>query len=237
MAKTIVIVGAGKLIGLSVAREFGRKGFNVGLIARNEQNLTELVEELEIGDGAMVRARTADVADTQALNSALDWMRSEFGAIDVLEYSPAIGFPNYKPVLDVDTQGARYAFDLLVGGAVTAVTNVLPEMLARKDGALLFTSGGAALNPIPFLANVGLATAGLRNYLTNLHNALAPQGVYVGAIYVGGVMKRGTEVDPDKIAAKFFGMYSRRDKAEDVVIGPPPPGAGGPGPGGLPPRP
>ncbi|MDR3512733.1 MAG: SDR family NAD(P)-dependent oxidoreductase [Caulobacteraceae bacterium] len=231
MTKTIVVVGAGKTIGLSVAREFGRHGFNVGLIARSADNLRDLREALATDVvGARVETCLADVTKANELNIALDWMREQFGSIDVLEYSPAIGFQNYKPALDIDTEGARYAFDLLVGGAVTAVRNVLPEMLERKDGALLFTSGGAALNPIPFLANVGLVSAGLRNYLTNLHNALAPQGVYVGAIYVGGVMKRGSEVDPDKIAAKFFEMYSKRDKAEDVVIGPPPPG-------GPPPKP
>ncbi|CAH2905019.1 MAG: unnamed protein product [uncultured Paraburkholderia sp.] len=70
---------------------------------------------------------------------------------------------------------------------------------------------------------MGIATAGLRNYLSNLNAAVAAKGIYVGTIYVGGVMKRGTEVDPDKIAAKFFEMYTKRDRSEEIVLGPPPP--------------
>lgn len=229
MTKTIVIVGAGETIGLSIARQFGAQGYKVGLIARRAEQLQALADELTKAGVGVVEARTADVTRPEELNAALDALRGELGPIDVLEYSPAIGFPNYKPVLQVDTEGARYAFDLLVGGAITAINNVLPDMLARKDGALLFTSGGAAINPIPFLANVGLVTAGLRNYLTNLHNALKPQGVYVGAIYVGGVMKRGTAVDPDKIAETFYQMAQKRDRSEEIVIGPPPPGAPPPG--------
>ena len=223
MSKTIVIVGAGETIGLSLAREFGGKGFNVGLIARSDDHLAGLVKTLGTTGVKSVKTRVADVTHADALNRALDELRMEFGSIDVLEYSPALGFQNYKPVHDVTTEVARYAFDVLVGGAVTAVRNVLPHMQARKDGALLFTSGAAALSPIPFLANVGIATAGLRNYLSNLRAALAPEGIYVGCVFVGGVMKRGTAVDPDKIAAKFFEMYTKRESGEEVVLGPPPP--------------
>jgi len=224
MAKTLIIVGAGPTIGLSVAREFGRQGFNVGLIARKEDNLSKLAAELVEAGVPAVKTRVADVLNAQQLNAALNGLRSEFGSIDVLEYSPAIGFPNYKATLDVTAENAQYSFNVLVAGAITAVQNVLPEMKARKDGALLFTAGASAMTPIPFLANVGIATAGLRNYLSNLSKALAPEGIYVGSIFVGGVMKRGTEVDPDKIAGRFFELYTRRDKNEEVISGPPPKG-------------
>jgi short-subunit dehydrogenase len=223
MSKSIVIVGAGGTIGLSVAREFGRQGFNVGLIARKQNSLDKLVGDLAEGGVRSVKTAIADVTQPQELNAALDSLRATFGAIDVLEYSPAIGFPNYKATLDVSAENALYSFNVLVAGAITAVQNVLPEMSARKSGALLFTSGAAALAPIPFLANVGVATAGLRNYLANLSTALSPKGIYVGCIFVGGVMKRGTEVDPDRIAAKFFDMYTKRDRSEETVKGPPPP--------------
>lgn len=223
MAKTIVIVGAGETIGFSVAREFGRRGFNVGLIARSPQNLQALADKLAAEGVNAVKVRAADVTRPAELQAALQEIKDEWGAIDVLEYSPAMGFKNYKPVMDVDGEVARAAFDLLVGGAIDAVKAVLPGMLERKGGALLFVSGVSAVNPIPFLANVGVASAGLRNYLGNLHGALSPQGVYVGAIYVGGVMKRGSPVDPDKIAATLFDMCERQDRAEEIVLGPPPP--------------
>jgi NADP-dependent 3-hydroxy acid dehydrogenase YdfG len=223
MAKTIVIVGAGATSGFSIAREFGSQGFNVGLIARKQENLDKLVIDLASVGVKSVRTRLADVTKASELNDALDGLRAEFGSIDVLEYSPALGFQNYRATADVTAENARYSFDVLVGGAITAVHNVLPDMFARKEGALLFTSGASALNPIPFLANVGIATAGLRNYLSNLNGAVAAKGIYVGTIYVGGVMKRGTEVDPDKIAAKFLEMYTKRDKSEEIVLGPPPP--------------
>ncbi|MFQ6590995.1 MULTISPECIES: SDR family NAD(P)-dependent oxidoreductase [Pseudomonas] len=231
MAKTIVIVGAGGTMGLSIARQFGKNGYNVGLIARNQEKLSQLAADLAKDGVTNVSIRTADVLQQGQLTSALASLRYEFGSIDVLEYSPALGPQNYRSALDVTPELAQQASDLLVVGAIRAITSVLPAMRERKSGSLLFIAGGSAMKPIPPLANVGIATSGLRNYLTNLHGALKQDGVYVGAIYVGGIIKRGTEVDPDNIAAKLYEMHQTQDKHEDLVLGPPPPGApGAPGP-------
>lgn len=225
MAKSIVIVGAGGTMGFSIARQFGKQGFTVGLIARKQSNLDKLVAGLAAEGVKSVKTKTADVTNHEELKAAVAELRSAFGSIDVLEYSPALGPQNYKPALDVTPENALQAVQLLVVGAINAIRSVVPEMTARKDGALLFIVGGSALRSIPPLANIGIATAGLRNYLTNLTGALAPQGVYVGAIYVSGMIKRGTEVDPDKIAEKLYDMYTHRERNEEIVLGPPPPGA------------
>jgi NAD(P)-dependent dehydrogenase (short-subunit alcohol dehydrogenase family) len=230
MAKSIVIVGAGGTMGFSIARQFGKQGFNVGLVARKQANLDKLVADLAADGVKSVKTQLADVTKHDELKAAVAALRREFGSIDVLEYSPALGPQNYKPALDVTPEIALQAIQLLVIGALNAIHSVLPEMTSRKQGALLFTAGASALRSIPPLANVGVATAGLRNYLTNLSGALAPQGEYVGAVYVGGIIKRGTEVDPDKIAEKLYDMYTKRDKHEEVVLGPPPPGAPPPKP-------
>ena len=139
MAKTIVIVGAGSTSGFSIAREFGTRGFNVGLIARKQENLDKLVADLASAGVKSVKTRLADVTKASELDDALNGLRAEFGSIDVLEYSPALGFQNYRATADVTAENARYSFDVLVGGAISAIHNVLPDMLARKEGALLFT--------------------------------------------------------------------------------------------------
>lgn len=230
MAKTIAIVGAGGTMGLAVATRFGKEGFNVGLIARGQEGLDALKSQLAEAGVTKVKTATADVRDADQLKAALDAIRSEFGSIDAVEYSPALGPQNYRNALDTTYENALAAFDLAVGGAIKTVNLVVGEMVQRGEGALLFVAGASALRPIPPLANIGIANGGLRNYLGNLYGSLKDKGVYVGAIFVGGMIKRGTEVDPDKIAGTLFDMYTARDKPEEVVLGPPPPGAGGPPP-------
>ncbi|MGK9264215.1 SDR family NAD(P)-dependent oxidoreductase [Sinorhizobium meliloti] len=224
MTKTIVIVGAGMNIGYSLAQQFGQNGYNVGLIARSEENLTKLASALAGAGAPSVKTVKADVTNLAELESALDSMKAEFGSIDVLEYSPALGFQGYKAIGEVTPEIAEYAFRLLTLGAIAAVNKVLPDMVNRGEGTLLFTLGGAAANPIPFLANVGIASSGLRNYLANLSGHLAGKGVTVGSVIVGGVMKRGTEVDPDKLAELLYGFHTSRESGEKIVLGPPPPG-------------
>lgn len=236
MAKTIAILGAGGTMGLAIATKFGKEGFNVGLVARNQDNLDQLKAQLAEAGVTSVVTATADITNPEQSKAALDAIKGAFGSLDVVEYSPAYGPQNYRGALDVTYENTIPAFELVVGGAIKTANLVVPDMVAAGDGALLFIAGGSALMPIPPLSNVGIAHSGLRNYVSNLHGALAPKGVYVGAIYVAGMIKRGTEVDPDDIAAKLFGMYQARDKVEDVVKPSMPPGGPG-GPGGPPPAP
>ncbi|SDE99206.1 hypothetical protein SAMN04488542_104146 [Fontibacillus panacisegetis] len=46
----------------------------------------------------------------------------------------------------------------------------LPDMLAKKEGALLFTTGLSSLYPMPMLGNLGIAMSALRNYVANLQS-------------------------------------------------------------------
>jgi len=233
--KTIAILGAGATMGLAVATRFGKEGYNVGLVARRQENLSTLKSQLADAGIKSVETVTGDVTDAAQIKTALEAIKAKFGSIDVVEYSPALGPQNYRGALDVTYENASAPFELIVGGAIKAVNQVMEEMVQRGDGGLLFVAGGSAIKPIPPLANIGIATSGLRNYLSNLHGALAPNGVYVGAIFVSGLIRRGTEVDPDAIADKLFKMYTARDKAEDIVTGPMPPPPGGAG--GPPPKP
>ena len=84
---TIAIVGAGQGLGLSIAKVFGRNGFSVALVARNQEKLDVLAGEL--GDAGIDAAGfTADVTDRPSLTAAFARIKERFGRVDVLEYSP-----------------------------------------------------------------------------------------------------------------------------------------------------
>ncbi|MFL5828153.1 MAG: SDR family oxidoreductase [Thermoleophilaceae bacterium] len=88
--KTLALVGAGPGLGLALAKRFGAAGFQVALLARNPDKLDQLVAEL--GElGVTARPYVADVTDRPGLTAALAQVESDFGAIDVLEYSPVPG--------------------------------------------------------------------------------------------------------------------------------------------------
>ncbi|WP_405806789.1 SDR family NAD(P)-dependent oxidoreductase [Streptomyces sp. NBC_01187] len=216
MVKTLVVVGAGPGLGMGVARAFGRQGFQVGLIARTKEKLDALVGELaELGVTAA--AFPADIRDRDALTSALTAARDRLGPIDVLEYSPSPTGPiTHATQTTVDSVTAQWELQVL--GAVTAVGQVLPEMLARGDGTLLLTTGVSSTVPAPFLANVGMAMAGLRNWAHTLHAELKPHGIHAGTVTIAsGITPGGGEADPDAIGARYYSMYQQRSPAEEVI--------------------
>ncbi|MGW6496284.1 SDR family oxidoreductase [Nonomuraea angiospora] len=156
-----MIIGAGPGIGLAVARRFGKEGFEVSLVSRSQDRLAALVAQL--GD-VRATAHAADLTDERSLEAAL----ADIGPVDVLVYNGAGAVRALTSVLEVTRESAQDAFDSAVLGAVTAVRAVLPHMLERGSGTLLFTSGISAVHPLPFLGNVGIAVSGLRNYALSL---------------------------------------------------------------------
>jgi NAD(P)-dependent dehydrogenase (short-subunit alcohol dehydrogenase family) len=141
-------------------------------------------------------------------------VEADFGAIDVLEFSPV---PGGVPVAaaDVTAQDVLPAVEHQVLGAVAAVNAVLPGIRERGDGVLLVTTGASSVIPFPMMGNVGIAMAGLRNYAQALHHALAPDGIYVAHVAIDLFIQPGAgEADPDALAKRFYELYQRRDRPE-----------------------
>jgi NAD(P)-dependent dehydrogenase (short-subunit alcohol dehydrogenase family) len=226
MSKVAVVLGVGPGLGMSVARRFAAEGFAVAVVSRTNQRHARYLEELGAGSAAFA----ADVTDPEQLRAVLTKIRAQLGAIDVVYYGPAIVDPEHLPadIREIGPDDVRRAMEV-VYPAVQTVAAVLPEMLARGDGGLLFAGGLAGQIPIPMLGAHVPASAALRQYVLTLHASLAPLGVYAGALTVGGLIERGDihammtaagadlpvgTLDPDAIAEQAWRLYVERDRAE-----------------------
>ncbi|MCU7766906.1 SDR family NAD(P)-dependent oxidoreductase [Priestia megaterium] len=215
--KNIVIVGAGPGLGMSIAKKFGKNGFRVALIARNEEKLNQLVIELE-QLGIEAASFQADILNKDQISLAFATIKEKYGFIDVVEYSPTPSIDTVTNALDVTEENALYQFQFNVLGAISSIREVLPDMLDKQSGALLFTTGGAAVNPVPMMGNVGIAVSGLRNYIFNLNSELKDKGIYAGHISIGIWMQPNSGVQ-DKIADIWYDMYTKRDRVEELITG------------------
>ena len=81
--KNALITGAGKGIGKAVAQQLAAEGANLALIARTEKDLQAVAAELA-GTGVKIVYATADVADRQAVETAIAKLTAELGTIDIL---------------------------------------------------------------------------------------------------------------------------------------------------------
>jgi NAD(P)-dependent dehydrogenase (short-subunit alcohol dehydrogenase family) len=214
----IAIVGAGPGLGLAIARRFGHEGFRVALVSRTQPKLDALADRLA-EDGIEAAGFPGDVLDRASLRAALAAAGERFGRIDVLEYSPA---PDGAAadlarvdVTQVTVENIQPQVEYYVYGGITAAQAVLPSMIGRGSGTLLFTTGASSLLTFPQMGNIGIGSAGLRNYVLALNAALADKGVYAAhvplATWIGS---GGPETQPDTIAELYWELYTSRDQAE-----------------------
>jgi NADP-dependent 3-hydroxy acid dehydrogenase YdfG len=210
----LAIVGAGPGLGLSIARLFGAHGFDVALIARDKTRLDGLVADLA-GSGVTAAAFAADVTDRPSLTRALQQAQQRFGRIDVLEYSPAAREVEMAGPLEATPDNTQGQIEYYLYGAMTAAWQVLPAMREAGAGTLLFTTGGGSITPHPAMGNINAAAAALRNWVLNLHQVLDGSGVYAAHVAISTWIGSGApEAEPGAIAATYWDLYQKRDRAE-----------------------
>lgn len=213
--KTISIIGAGPGLGLSLAKRFGESGFKVAVVSRNSEKLADIVSELKKLN-IEAYSFVADVTDLTSLKDALHNIKNTMGSIDVIEFSPYAGLHTYTHVLETTPESVMEHISSYLLPAILCVNEVLPDMIKKGSGALLFTTGISAMFPVPIVGNAGIIMSGIRNYVTNLHNELKEKGIFVGHLSIGTMIQAGTEGDPDKIAHTWYSIYEEQDRFEEI---------------------
>ncbi|MCJ1351965.1 MAG: hypothetical protein MMC33_001949 [Icmadophila ericetorum] len=140
MAKTTIITGASRGIGLAIAEYLLRDGHNVVVVARSKAPL----EELQAKYPKQVRTLTGDMADFSLAKKIADLTIKEFGQIDGLVVNHGL-LPPVSDVAESDVESWRKHFDVNFFNAVALAKATLPA-LRKSKGCIILTSSGAAVN-------------------------------------------------------------------------------------------
>lgn len=206
---SIIIVGAGPNLGAAVARRFGREGMAVGLVSRDRAKLEALAGELR-EEGLTADVEAADIRDAEGLGAAIEALAERLEPVEVLEYSPLPAKEFMKPILETTVDDVRGPLEFSVLGAVAAARAVLPAMLEAGRGTILYTTGGAAINPYPLRAGVGISFAGEVAYARMLHDELRDRGVHVAHTAIGGRIAPGEDHEPADVAELLWRRHAER---------------------------
>jgi NADP-dependent 3-hydroxy acid dehydrogenase YdfG len=206
---SIVIVGAGPNLGLAIARRFGREGLAVGLVSRTQAKLDDLASQLE-SEGVTAAGAAADIRDSDALTAAIRSLAGRLGEVEVLEYSPLPAPEFMKPILETTVDDVRGPIEFSILGAVAATQAVIGPMRDAGGGTIMFTTGGAAINPYPLRAGVGISFAGEVAYARMLHDELADSGIHVAHTAIGGRIAPGMDHEPSDVADVLWSHHVDR---------------------------
>ncbi|MBK8913162.1 MAG: SDR family oxidoreductase [Phycisphaerales bacterium] len=164
-----IITGAGRGIGLAVARRFAKRGAGLVIVARSATELDEAQRELE-ACGGRVAAIPADLADRGAASSIVEAAMQRFGRIDVLVNNAGrVASAAADAMTDEE-------FDALVaincGAMLRLVRSAWPILRAQGGGAIVNVSSIASADPFPGLGVYGATKAWVNTYT----RALADEG-------------------------------------------------------------
>lgn len=178
-----LVTGASQGIGEAMARDFAAEGHNLIIVARRENVLTRLAEELEkdYGVDVIVAAHDLSVADdVDKLLSLIDEKR-----ISICVNSA--GIASFGPFLDQDWTYETNQFNLNATAVFRITKAVLDQMVPRGEGALCNVGSAAGNVPIPNNATYVLTKAGVNAFTEALHYELKTTGVHCTLLAPGPV--------------------------------------------------
>jgi NADP-dependent 3-hydroxy acid dehydrogenase YdfG len=214
----IAIIGAGPGLGAAVARRFGREGFSIALISRNQSKLDAMAADLEAG-GLTARGYAADVLEPAALEDALARAAAELGPITTLQYSPLPSREYLKPVLDMTPELALEALHFSALGLIHAVRTVLPAMRQAGDGSVILINGGTSVKARADFAGTSLAFPAESAYGEMLHDALEVEGIRVAQLVIPGAIPKLQLVNGiDDVADRIWGLHAGAGPFRTMLI-------------------
>lgn len=177
----VAITGASSGIGEALAREFGRAGADLTLVARRGERLRKLAAEL----GGRSYVAVSDLSDAEHAGDWIGAAQAALGPIDVLVNNA--GVENTGPTLEESLEGALALFRTNLEAPLRLMRAVIPQMLARGSGVVVNVASVAAIAPAPLQAWYGASKAGLAAFSEALRGELAGSGVHLLTVYPGPV--------------------------------------------------
>src|SRR5437870_2056148 len=181
-----LITGASAGIGREFARQLATRARTLVLVARREQRLNELRDELRNRNPQLdVRVRVVDLCDKSQLDDLIAWLDQT--KIDIGFLINNAGLGDYGSFATSDSQRDDRILQVNIVAPTLLIRRLLPQMIARKRGAILNVSSSAGFLPIPGMAVYAASKAYVNSFSEALRAELGGTGVTVTALCPGPV--------------------------------------------------
>ncbi len=172
----VIVTGASSGIGAATARAASHAGAQLVLIARREDRIGQLAEEL--GDAIPVRC---DVTDAQQVTAAVETATSAFGRIDVLINNAGQGLQ--APIEQIEAADFRALLELNLVAPLLTRQAVIPLMREQAAGSIVNVSSGTTFSALPGSGAYVASKAGLNMLSAVARVDLQNTGITVSTMY------------------------------------------------------
>jgi uncharacterized protein len=191
--RSVLITGASAGIGREFARQLAGRARSLILVARREQKLNELRDELrQKHPNPVVHVRETDLANPAQLKELMAWLDREKINVDLLINNAGLGDLGSFATSDPHRNEQIMHVNMV---ALTSLTrHLLPQMIARRRGGILNVSSSAGFLPIPGFAVYAASKAYVTSFSEALRAELRGSGVSICALCPGPVRTEFQEI-------------------------------------------
>ncbi|MDQ0256179.1 short-subunit dehydrogenase [Evansella vedderi] len=220
---SVVITGASSGIGEKMAFETANRGWTPIMLARSYDKLMKSADQIKKDTGVSPYIFQLDVTDQQGIETTFAEIIETIGPIDVLINNA--GFAVFELAHESSMEIAKSMFQVNVFGAVACTKAVLPKMMERNSGHIIFIASQAGKLATPKSSIYSATKHALLGYANSLRMELGGTGIQVSTVNPGpirtpffdtadetGQYRKNVErfmLDPEIVAARTIDLIKR----------------------------
>jgi NAD(P)-dependent dehydrogenase (short-subunit alcohol dehydrogenase family) len=206
--KFAVVTGGTKGIGRAIAKSLVDAGASVAITARNQDEITKAVSQINRRSRGMAKGYVCDVRDYNQVKSLF----AELGAVDILINNAGVGI--FAPVESMSVEDFRTVLETNVFGVFYCCHEAIPLMKQRGGGYIINISSLAGANAHPQMAAYNASKFGLNGFSEALMQEVRHDGIKVSYIMPGSV---NTEFGGDETSDQKSWQLQPHDIAQVVM--------------------
>jgi len=183
--ENVLITGASSGIGLELARLFAAAGSDLVLVARRENKLGELADELRVNHDITVRVLPADLSQPASAVAIYEVLTSAGIDVDILVNNAGFGARGSVAELSIARQLQMMQVNMTT--LVELTRRLLPDMIHRGWGGILNVASTAAFQPGPYMGVYYASKAFVLSFTEALAGELSDTAINVTCLAPGPV--------------------------------------------------
>ncbi len=214
----VVIAGIAEGLGAHIARTFAMAGHDVVGLSRSDRATPEIAAAVAQGGGIYSHI-ACDLTDPAQVAAAVHPYADR---IAVLVHNAQILL--IKPATETTLDEFVGLWRVICFGAMVVAQSVLPGMMARRSGAIIFSGATAGMRAGANFAAFGSAKFALRGLAQSLARECGPKGVHVAHVVIDGLIEapqtdarfgpaRGARLDPEAVAKTYLELARQHPSA------------------------
>lgn len=215
---TALITGASSGIGAVFAKKLAQRGYDVVLVARSEDKLHTLANQLQQQHSIVAMVISQDLTQPSAAETIFAQLEQRGIQLDLLVNNA--GFGTYGDFATTDLAVLTDMIQLNVQAVVSLTYRCLPGMRSRRSGSILNIGSTASFQPLPYFAVYAATKAFVLSFSEALWHECKPYDIKVLAVCPGPTETNFFKVAdfPDSLEGQVGQNYASPEAVVDEAL-------------------